>query len=190
MGGKVSCATLAFIAIYANKPEGIDIVVVTGINNIGIGQTNQQIVDELIRFKNVVNNHFEQFNINPPNTVSVCPVIRPPKFVSLVKPENVPSWFTNKKDQIDELNKRIQEEINWPSSIDSAVAMDNYGIRPAGKTGKMSHRKREWREGQPEEGKEREWWRMLHLVHGKKGQAANEISKYFLQKTCPTPQVF
>ena len=90
VGGRVRDMTTAFMKNYNHMPNRMEIVVVAGINNIGAGDTPEQIAREMDVLKQLVREHSQKWKHNPPSYVVFCTVLYVPKFCSLKVPVNPP----------------------------------------------------------------------------------------------------
>ena len=102
------------------------------------------------------------------NTVSITPVLIPPKFASFSAPQNIPPGFVNKLSHIENLNTSIIG-LNRCWGERTCVWINVYGIRNSKK--KKSHRMSAF--------SEKDVAKKLHFVPKIKAEAALEISKHF-----------
>ena len=95
VGGKVRDMGRAFDKNYKHMPNRMEIVVVAGLNNIGAGETAEQIIAEMEELKQMVGEHSKRWNHNPPSYVVFCTVLFAPKFCSLQLPDSPGSDLAN-----------------------------------------------------------------------------------------------
>ena len=91
VGGKVRDMTTALQKNYLHLTNRFEIVVLAGINNIGAGESAENIYKEVEEIKQVVFEHSTKWGHSPPSYVSVCTVALAPKFCSLTVPLNPPN---------------------------------------------------------------------------------------------------
>ena len=148
VGGRVRDMTTAFMKNYHHMPNRMEIVVVAGINNIGAGDTPEQIAREMDVLKQVVREHSQKWKHNPPSYVVFCTVLYAPKFCSLKVPVNPPEpeiaeWvpsptFQNKFKDIKKLNDLILDKNKEGGQTLNPVRMDYQGIKRL-KSGNYQH---------------------------------------------------
>ena len=80
VGGWVRDLTRALRHLYLDKPNRLEIVAMVSINNIGEGQSPDQIIQEMKDMKELVKGHSIYYEIDPPSYVSSATCIHPPKF--------------------------------------------------------------------------------------------------------------
>ena len=148
VGGRVRDMTTAFMKNYNHMPNRMEIVVVAGINNIGAGDSPEQIAREMDVLKQVVREHSQKWKHNPPSYVVFCTVLYAPKFCSLKVPVNPPEpeiaeWvpsptFQNKFQDIKKLNDLILDKNKEGGQTLNPVRMDYQGIKRL-KSGNFQH---------------------------------------------------
>ena len=108
--GKFCDGCRAWRGVYEPLPEPVDIILAMGINNISEGQTLPDILDELKESHTFVREHSVWCKHQIPNTLTICTVIQPPKYVCFNEEHPYPYLADgrNKKWQVEKLNKTIQ----------------------------------------------------------------------------------
>ena len=189
VGGKVADLKLALQKNYLHMPNRCEILVIAGLNDIGVGQKADQIISDMREIREVVKDHSDRWGHGPPSYVTFCTVPYAPKFSSLQVPPSPPepeiaAWappknFRNKYEEIKSLNDKI---ISLNKEIDlTGVRMDYQGIKRF-KSGMVQHifdtklgSAPVWREG--------EVFKKLHFVMEKKLKMAIHISTCFKENS-------
>ena len=118
VGGRVRDLTRALDKLYLrDKPNRLEIIAVCTINNIGDGQSPDQIMAEMKEMKDLLAEHSQLYQHDPPSFVSFATCILPPKFCSFSVPDKVSElrdWvprpnFVNRAEAIENTNKMIKE---------------------------------------------------------------------------------
>ena len=132
VGAKVRDLTKVFNKQYSRKEEPMDVVICCGINNVGENQAENAIVEEFKEFQNTIYDHsrthkhiekgFEK------NTLSILPIIIPPKFASFQSPKNIPPNFDNKLETIANVNTALVS-LNRSFAEPTVIWTNTYGIR-------------------------------------------------------------
>ena len=191
VGGKVRDLTRAFEKNYQHIPNRMEIVVVAGLNNIGAGETADQIIREMEDLKHVVGEHSRRWNHNPPSYVVFCTLLFPPKFCSLHLPASTGSdlanpeiaeWipqpsFNNRYLETRKLNDLIISKNKEGGQQLIPVRLDYVGIKRF-KSGVFQHRF-DNKEGATAIWKEKEVFRKLHLTMENKVKVITNISNCF-----------
>ena len=139
VGGKVQDLTTALIKNYLHMPNRVEIIVVAGINNIGAGDTAEQVARYMAVMKQIVRDHSTKWRHETPSYVSFCTVVLAPKYCSLQLPPNpgrpeVALWvpppnFRNRYPEIKKLNEMIIA-MNKEGGRDlKMVRMDHHGTK-------------------------------------------------------------
>ena len=176
VGGRVRDMTRTLIMSYTRFPERLEIIVISGINNIGDGQAAEEIVDEFSELKEVVKKHSVVNNHTEPSVVSISTLLYAPKFCSLDNP--APNWipppsFINRRKEMEQVNAAIiamnkAEGINY-------LNLHYEGTRQVKGTGQTMHRHNTvtpiWRETQVR--------RRLHLTPQFKVKVVNRAATIF-----------
>ena len=116
VGGRIRDLNLALKKSLLRNEYRFEIVVIGGINNIGEGQTAEEIMDEVRNLKETVRTHSVKYKHAIPSYVSVCTLSLPPKYCSLKLPEDMtgleawkpPRNFVNRYPVIREVNEQIK----------------------------------------------------------------------------------
>ena len=147
VGGTVEDMLKALVKNYLDLPNRVEIMVIAGINNIGAGETAEQIFHDMKQLKYVVADHSQKWGHSPASYVAFCTLILPPKFCSLYVPPNPPQpeiamWlpppdFKNKYDELKKLNTMILE-MNEAENL-KCVRMDYHGVKRL-RSGKIHHK--------------------------------------------------
>ena len=191
VGGRVRDMSRAFDKNYKHMPNRMEIVVVAGLNNIGAGETAEQIITEMEELKQMVGEHSKRWNHNPPSYVVFCTVLFAPKFCSLQLPDSpgsdlanpeIAEWFpppsfTNRYLETRKLNDLIISKNKEGGQQLIPVRLDYIGIKRF-KSGVFQHRF-DTKEGSTAIWKEREVFRKLHLTMENKVKVINNISSCF-----------
>ena len=187
VGGKVQDLTTALIKNYLHMPNRVEIIVVGGINNIGAGDTAEQISRFMDVMKQVVQEHSTKWRHEPPSYVSFCTVMLAPKFCSLYIPPNperpeVALWapppnFQNKYSEVKKLNDIIFNKNREGGRVLKAVRLDYHGVKRFS-SGTVQHRFDNVA-GVPPVWREKEVFRKLHFTMDCKLKIVGFISKCF-----------
>ena len=185
VGGKVRDMTRALVKNYLHLPNRFEIIVIAGINNIGVGEKAEDIIKEVEDLKQVVKDHSIKWNHNPPSYAAMCTVLYAPKFCSLYVPESPPEpeiarWvpapnFRNKFSEICKLNDMIIES-NRRDNL-RCVRMDFQGVKRF-KSGTMQHIF-DTKPGATQVWRETEVFRKLHFTMEMKLKIVKYISTCF-----------
>ena len=137
LGGRVRDMTRALIKNYLYLPNRYEIVVVAGVNNLGGGETAEEIIKEMEVLKSVVADHSKKWKHSIPSFAVFCTVIVPPKFCSLSVPKNPPEpeiaqWvpptnFENRYPELKKLNSMIID-MNTRDNL-TTVRLDYIGVK-------------------------------------------------------------
>ena len=146
VGGRVRDITRALIKNYLHLPNRYKIVVVAGVNNIGGGETAEEITKEIEVLKSVVADHSKKWKHSPPSFAVFCTVVVAPKFCSLKVPDNPPepeiaqwvppSTFQNRYPELKKLNSMIID-TNSRDNL-TTVRLDYIGVKRF-KSGTVQH---------------------------------------------------
>ena len=185
VGGTVKDMTRALRKNYLQLSNRVEIMVIAGINNIGAGETAEEILNDMKVLKQVVADHSRNWGHSPPSYVVFCTVILPPKFCSLYVPPNPPQpeiamWlpphnFTNKYDELKKLNEMILE-VNMAEEL-KCVRMDFHGVKRLN-SGRIQH-KFDTRPNAEQIWSEPEVFSKLHFTMDKKVKLAGHITECF-----------
>ena len=139
VGGRVQDLTTALMKNYLHMPNRVEIIVVGGINNIGAGDSAEQISRFMDVMKQVVQEHSTKWRHEPPSYVSFCTVMLAPKFCSLHIPSNperpeVGMWvpphnFQNKYSEVKKLNDMIIRKNKEGGRELKLVRLDYHGVK-------------------------------------------------------------
>ena len=139
VGGRVQDFTTALIKNYLHMPNRIEIIVVAGINNIGAGDSAEQISRYMDVMKKVVQDHSSKWKHVPASYVSFCTVVLAPKYCSLHIPLNperseVAMWvpppnFQNKYSEVKKLNDIIIQKNQEGDRSLMLVRLDYHGVK-------------------------------------------------------------
>ena len=156
-------------------PNRMEIVVVAGLNNIGAGDTADQILAEMDELKQEVWEHSMQWNHDPPSYVVFCTLLFAPKFCSLQLPAtdsvlvnpDIAEWFPspsfcNRYLMTRKLNDLIISKNKEGGQPLIPVRLDYVGIKRL-KSGAYQH-KYDNRVGATAIWREKEVFRKLHLT--------------------------
>ena len=125
VGARVSDLTRAMMKILLDHSNRLEIIVIAGINNIGKNDHPDIIMHEFKEMKEIVQEHSEQNNHNPPSTVSISTLILPPKYCSFNVPDDpvLAEWkpgpgFKDKYQDIKKVNLAIKamnedDNLSW-----------------------------------------------------------------------------
>ena len=170
---------------YLYLPNRLEIIIIAGINNIGEGQKAEEIVQEMIELKEVVEEHSKKYQHNLPNYVSFCTLILPPKFCSLHVPNNPPEpwlaeWvpgqnFRNKFEEIKLVNEQVKQ-LNLRDGL-KCVDLAKHGVKMF-KSGTVQH-KFDNKPGATQIWREKEVFRKLHFTMENKMKILSYISNCF-----------
>ena len=80
VGGRIRDMTRALIMLYLRYPERLEIILIAGLNNVGEGQSAEEILEEIKELKDAVQAHSEIHGHAEPSIVSistynVCPKV-------------------------------------------------------------------------------------------------------------------
>ena len=78
VGGRVRDMTRALIKNYLHLPNRYEIVVIAGVNNLGGGETAEEIIKEMEVLKSVVADHSKKWKHSPPSFAVFCTVVVAP----------------------------------------------------------------------------------------------------------------
>ena len=187
VGGRVQDLTTALIKNYLHMPNRVEIIVVGGINNIGAGDSAEQISRFMDVMKQVVQEHSTKWRHEPASYVSFCTVALAPKFCSLHIPPNperpeVALWvpppnFLNRYSEVKKLNDIIINKNKEGGRDLKLVRLDYHGVKRFS-SGTVQHRYENvggiapvWREP--------EVFRKLHFTMDYKLKIIGFISKCF-----------
>lgn len=176
VGARVRDLTRVLKNRFESKTDPMDVVLCAGINNVGDGQAEGDILKEFADFQQVIYEHSEKNNHIVDgldrSTLSIIPILIPPKYASFLDTKNIPPNFVNKLSTIESLNTSIVA-LNRVYGESTVTFLNTYGIR--NKRGKKrSHRLSSFVES--------EISRKLHLTYKLKAEAALQIGKYFADK--------
>ena len=137
VGGKVRDIKTALQKNYLHMPNRFEILVIAGLNNIGVGQSPEQIISDMREIRKVVKEHSDKWSHVPPSYVTFCTIPLAPKFCSLQVPPSPPEpevamWvppknFKNKFLEMKSLNDRIIS-LNKEIGL-TGVRIDYQGIK-------------------------------------------------------------
>ena len=146
VGGRVRDMTRALVKNYLHLPNRFEIIVIAGINNIGVGEKAEEVIKEVEELKRVVRDHSLKWKHNPPSYAAVSTVLLAPKFCSLYVPPSPPEpeiarWvpapgFRNKYCEIKKLNDLIIA-ANTRDNL-KCVRLDFQGVKRF-KSGTVQH---------------------------------------------------
>ena len=175
-------------------PNRMEIVVVAGLNNIGAGETADQIITEMEELKNVVGEHSNRWKHDPPSYVVFCTLLFAPKFCSLQLPPSTGSgsdlvnpeiadWipapsFNNRYLETRKLNDLIISKNKKGGQQLIPVRLDYVGIRRH-KSGAYQHRY-DNKAGATAIWKEKAVFKKLHLTMENKVKVISNISSCFV----------
>ena len=146
VGGRVRDMTRALIKNYLHLPNRYEIVVIAGVNNLGGGETAEEIIKEMEVLKSVVADHSKKWKHSPPSFAVFCTVVVAPKFCSLHVPDNPPEpeiaqWvpptsFPNRYPELKKLNSMVID-MNTRDNL-TTVRLDYIGVKRF-KSGTVQH---------------------------------------------------
>ena len=149
VGGRVQDLTTALIKNYLHMPNRVEIIVVGGINNIGAGDSAEQISRFMDVMKQVVQEHSTKWRHEPPSYVSFCTIMLAPKFCSLHIPSNPerpevalwipPPGFNNRYAEVKKLNDIIINKNKEGGRALKLVRLDYHGVKRFS-SGTVQHR--------------------------------------------------
>ena len=187
VGGRIQDLTTALMKNYLHLPNRAEIIVMAGINNIGDGDTANQIIRNMRVMKQIVKEHSMKWKHVPPSYVSFCTVPLAPKFCSLFIPTDPrqpealewvpPPNFNNRYVEIKKLNDSIIQ-LNQEEGQDlKNVRVDYHGVKRP-RNGNVQHR---WdnKPGCVPVWREEQVFRKLHFVMDIKVKMMGFISKCF-----------
>ena len=132
VGARVRDLTDVFNKKYKDRPEPMDVVICSGINNVGEHQEEGETLKEFAAFQNAIYAHsIANYHISKgldKNTVSLLPIIIPPKFASFLDPINIHPEFNNKLTSIESLNTSIVG-LNRVFGEPTVIWTNTYGIK-------------------------------------------------------------
>ena len=184
VGGRVRDLTRALDKLYLrDKPNRLEIIAVCSINNIGDGQSPDQIIAEMQEMKDLLSEHSKDYHHDPPSFVTFATCILPPKYCAFAVPDNVPElreWvprpnFVNRAENIENLNKAIQK-MNAKEGLEYP-GLHLWGMKYM-KSGKRQH-KFNTRAGTAKVWRETEVRRKLHFTADIKLRIMTSIQKIF-----------
>ena len=187
VGGKVQDLTTALLKNYLHMPNRVEIIVVAGINNIGAGDSAEQISRYMDVMKQVVEEHSKKWKHDPPSYVSFCTVLLAPKFCSLHIPANperpeVAMWvpppnFINRYSEVKKLNDIIIQKNKEGGRDLKLVRLDYHGVKrfPSG----MVQHRFDNVAGTAPMWREQEVFRKLHFTMEYKMKILGFITKCF-----------
>ena len=185
VGGKVRDMTRALIKNYLHQSNRYEIVVVAGVNNLGGGETAEEIIKEMEMLKSVVADHSKKWRHYPPSFAVFCTVIVPPKFCSLKVPDNpyepeIAQWlphssFQNRYPELQKVNSLIIDMNNRDNL--TTVRLDYIGVKRL-KSGTKQHIF-DNKPGANQIWRETEVFRKLHFTMDVKLKIINKISNCF-----------
>ena len=79
VGGTVRDRCRAWRRQYEHLPEPNDVIAVLGINDVGAGQSVEEIMEEFGEFRDCVMRHSEEHKHEKKSTFAICTSIQPPK---------------------------------------------------------------------------------------------------------------
>eukprot|EP00092_Neocalanus_flemingeri_P019302 GFUD01020908.1.p1 GENE.GFUD01020908.1~~GFUD01020908.1.p1 ORF type:complete len:330 (+),score=86.68 GFUD01020908.1:460-1449(+) len=179
VGGRVRDLTRALIMLYLKYPERLEIILIAGLNNVGEGQSPEEIIDEIWELKQAVQAHSQLHSHTEPGIVSVSTLLYAPKFCSLDVPASCPEWqpphnFSNRRHDMECVNVAIAA-MNKGAQV-NYLNLHYEGIRINKKSNKTMHRHNPsspiWRE--------REIRKRLHLTPQYKTKIVRNAAKLFV----------
>ena len=197
VGGRVQDLTTALMKNYLHLPNRVEIIVMAGINNIGDGDTAEQIVRYMRVMKQIVKEHTLKWKHEPRSYVSFCTVPVAPKFCSLYIPTNprqpeALEWipapnFVNRYDEVKKLNDMVIQ-LNQEEGQDlKNVRVDYQGVKRP-KNGNVQHK---WdnKPGCIPVWREEQVFKKLHFVMDIKVKMMGFISKCFEDNSADAERV-
>ena len=152
VGGRIQDLTTALKKGYLTQfPARIEIIVLGGLENIGDGDTPDQIIGFMDVMKKAVKDHSDRLGHNPPSYVSFCTLPIAPKYCSLYVPSGPsfeqqaakewipPPTFVNRYEEVKKLNDMIIKKNKEDNRDLQNVRVDYMGVkRPP--NGKYQHK--------------------------------------------------
>ena len=190
VGGRIQDLTTALKKGYLTQfPARIEIIVLGGLENIGDGDTADQIIGFMDVMKKAVKDHSDRLGHNPPSYVSFCTLPIAPKYCSLYVPSGPsyeqqaakewipPPTFVNRYQEVKKLNDMIIKKNKENNRDLQNVRLDYMGVkRPP--TGKYQHKWDNKVDAVP-------WWaevevfEKVHFTMNYKLKLVDKISKCF-----------
>ena len=181
VGGTIRDGCRAWRRQYEHLPESADIIAVLGINNVGNGQSVDQIMAEFGEFKDSVAAHSDKFKYTIKNTFTVCTLIQPPKFMCFNEEAPYPHLKNgaNKKQLIESVNVEIRK-MNSEAGV-WGPRLHVYGMHVVAKTGRHEHLdlKKDYKKDKSSWWKEPELHKRLHFTKSRRDAIAMKIAKHF-----------
>ena len=154
VGGRIQDLTTALKKGYLTQfPARIEIIVLGGLENIGDGDTADQIIGFMDVMKKAVKDHSDRLGHNPPSYVSFCTLPIAPKYCSLYVPSGPsyeqqaakewipPPTFVNRYQEVKKLNDMIIKKNKEDNRDLQNVRVDYMGVkRPSNGKGKYQHK--------------------------------------------------
>ena len=154
VGGRIQDLTTALKKGYLTQfPARIEIIVLGGLENIGDGDTADQIIGFMDVMKTAVKDHSDRLGHNPPSYVSFCTLPIAPKYCSLYVPSGPsfeqqaakewipPPTFVNRYQEVKKLNDMIIKKNKEDNRDLQNVRVDYMGVkRPSNGKGKYQHK--------------------------------------------------
>ena len=154
VGGRIQDLTTALKKGYLTQfPARIEIIVLGGLENIGDGDTADQIIGFMDVMKKAVKDHSDRLGHNPPSYVSFCTLPIAPKYCSLYVPSGPsfeqqaakewipPPTFVNRYEEVKKLNDMIIKKNKEDNRELQNVRVDYMGVkRPSNGKGKYQHK--------------------------------------------------
>ena len=154
VGGRIQDLTTALKKGYLTQfPARIEIIVLGGLENIGDGDTPDQIIGFMDVMKKAVKDHSDRLGHNPPSYVSFCTLPIAPKYCSLYVPSGPsfeqqaakewipPPTFVNRYEEVKKLNDMIIKKNKEDNRDLQNVRVDYMGVkRPSNGKGKYQHK--------------------------------------------------
>ena len=154
VGGRIQDLTTALKKGYLTQfPARIEIIVLGGLENIGDGDTADQIIGFMDVMKKAVKDHSDRLGHNPPSYVSFCTLPIAPKYCSLYVPSGPsfeqqaakewipPPTFVNRYEEVKKLNDMIIKKNKEDNRDLQNVRVDYMGVkRPSNGKGKYQHK--------------------------------------------------
>ena len=132
VGVKVQDLVKVFKNSFGHKTEPMDVAIVGGINNVGERQPETDTLKEFANFQSIIYDHSIKHkhvdNGFGKNSVSISPILIPPKFASFSAPQNIPQNFENKLAHIENLNTALIG-LNRCFGERTCVWINTYGVR-------------------------------------------------------------
>ena len=192
VGGRIQDLTTALKKGYLTQfPARIEIIVLGGLENIGDGDTADQIIGFMDVMKKAVKDHSDRLGHNPPSYVSFCTLPIAPKYCSLYVPSGPsfeqqaakewipPPTFVNRYEEVKKLNDMIIKKNKEDNRDLQNVRVDYMGVkRPSNGKGKYQHKWDNKVDAVP-------WWaevevfEKVHFTMNYKLKLVDKISKCF-----------